>query len=116
MLYKPMALSNSRETQLSYKLTYFPYRSLSAAARRYISHRKSMAFSKQEILEKMDETLSYLLHEGKQYKIGWGFNNIPTKREWDKLADSHEIYIELRICNPTLCGNIAILFLSYTHF
>lgn len=116
MLYKPMALSNSRETQLSYKLTYFPFRSLSTAARRYISHRKSMAFTKQELLGMMDEQLTHMLYEGKQYKIGWGFNNIPTKREWDKLKDTDELYVELRICSPTLCGNVAILFISYTQF
>ncbi len=96
MLFKPMAVPNRTETQLAYKLKYFPSAFLSAAAKRLIYKTEKLSFPKGILAKYLDPVDPYFLASGKDYKIVWAFNNIPTEQEWNKLSEDQDITIELR--------------------
>lgn len=96
MLFKPMAVPNRAETQLAYKLKYFPSVFLSAAAKKLVYSTQSVVMSKAAILYRTDPPHDFIQFDNKAYKIVWAFNNIPTEEEWDKFSDSKGIHIEFR--------------------
>lgn len=96
MLFKPMAVPNRAETQLAYKLKYFPRFQLSAAAQRLIYKDESLCLTRATVLEHLNKELTHLLYCGKEYKIVWAHNNIPTEQEWEKLSPAQYVAVELR--------------------
>ena len=96
MLFKPMAVPNRAETQLAYKLKYFPRFQLSDAAQRLLFRTRIVHLTKALVLEHINRERTHLFFGGKEYKIVWAHNNIPTEQERDKLSDDQNITVELR--------------------
>lgn len=96
MLFKPMAVPNRTETQLAYKLKYFPSAFLSDAAQRLIFRNHIVHLTKALVLEHINRERTHLFFGGKEHKIVWAHNNIPTEQEWEKLSDDQNITVELR--------------------
>lgn len=96
MLFKPMAVPNRAETQLAYKLKYFPSSQLSNAAQRLLFHNHTVPLTKALVIEHINAARTHLFFGGKEYKIVWAHNNIPTEQEWDKLSADQNIMVELR--------------------
>ena len=96
MLFKPMAVPNRAETQLAYKLKYFPLQQLSAAANRLLFNNNIVHLTKGLVLEHINTERTHLFYQGKEYKIVWAHNNIPTEQEWNKLTLEQSITVELR--------------------
>mgnify|MGYP000750750490 CR=1 FL=1 len=96
MLVKPMAVPNRAETQLAYKLKYFPSAFLSAAAQRLLFRNHIVPLTKALVIEHINTARTHLFFGGKEYKIVWAHNNIPTEQEWEKLSADQNIVVELR--------------------
>ena len=96
MLFKPMAVPNRAETQLAYKLKYFPRFYLSVAAQKLIYREQTLHLTKATALEHINRELTHLFYRGIEYKIVWAHNNIPTEQEWEKLSADQNITVELR--------------------
>ena len=96
MLFKPMAVPNRAETQLAYKLKYFPRFHLTVAAQKLIYREQTLHLTKATALEHINRELTHLFYRGIEYKIVWAHNNIPTEQEWEKLSADQSITVELR--------------------
>lgn len=102
-LFNKLAAPDSSQTQLAYKLKYWPLSMLGSKARDCIIPGKhtrphGVAWTKQMILDKIidQEDKRFLLHDGIKYEINWLFNCIPTEEEWDKKSDSYILKVEFR--------------------
>lgn len=100
MLYKKLAKPNASQTQLFYKLQYWPSWLLSVKAKQLCHYRNGIVFPKHTLLACMNEELTHIYMPGfagtRSYKIVWAFNNIPTEQEWDKKSDDYLISVEFR--------------------
>ena len=102
-LFNKLPKPDPTQTQLAYKLRYWPYSMLGQAARKLLVFGRCTStyptvFTKAQILDKIidDADKRFLLHEGVKYEIHWLFNCIPTEEEWNKKSDSYLIRVEFR--------------------
>ena len=105
MLFKEV--HNRQETQLAYKVKFYPYDELSDKAKELIILRKQSYFRKSRILEFIDESLEYFNYRSTDYQIVWQYNNIPTQEEWEKKSDNYLIHVDFRF-SPALAKPVAI--------
>lgn len=96
MLFKSLLKPDRQQTQLAYKVKYFPFAELSPAAKELIVWGKTVYFRKQELEDRLNEAKTLLTYNGKDYVILWAYNNIPTEMEWDGKSESFLIRVELR--------------------
>ncbi len=100
MLFKKLDKPNASQTQLFYKLQYWPSFLLSAKAKQLCHYRNAVVFPKRALLDCMNEELTHIYMPGfagaTSYKIVWAFNNIPTEQEWDKKSDEYLVSVEFR--------------------
>jgi hypothetical protein len=97
MLFKKLLNPDRQQTQLAYRVKYWPYAELSDAARKLISYKRTCVFHRAVIESKCDETMQSLLHGGREWKILWAFNNPPTEKEWKGKTDTFNIRAEFRV-------------------
>lgn len=95
-LYKKLAAPDAAETQLAYKLRYWPGSMLGWKAQKLCSIKPILLRMKHEILEHCNAELTKLFDYGQEWEIVWRFNNIPTEMEWNKLCDEARIFVEFR--------------------
>jgi len=96
MLYHALPSPDRSQTQLAYKLKYYPKISLSPAARKFIWHTIHIVYTKALLLEHVNADRSQLFFRGTYIPIVWEFNNIPTEEEWNKYKDTDYIAVEYR--------------------
>ena len=96
MLFKSLLKPDRQQTQLAYKVKYFPFHELSPAAKELIVWGRTVYFRKQELEDRLNEAKTLLTYNGKDYVILWAYNNIPTEQEWDGKSESFLIRVELR--------------------
>ena len=98
-----------QQTQLAYRIKYWPLAELSAAAIELIRMHKRFSIEKRVIVACCDESKNTLTWRGRIYSIVWAYNNMPTEMEWDKVEESRFITMELRT-SPAIAGYyVAIL-------
>ena len=96
MLFKTLFKPDRQQTQLAYRVKYWPYHELSDAARKLISYKKTCYLSKDMIESNCDEAKTTLFWKERSYKIVWAFNNPPTEQEWRNKTDRFHIRAEFR--------------------
>ena len=96
MLFKKLAKPDRQQTQLAYKVKYFPYNELPQSGKDLVVWKRNIYMRKQELEDRLDETKTLLNYQGKDYVILWAYNNIPTVMEWEGKSESFLIRIELR--------------------
>ena len=105
MLFKEV--HNRQETQLAYKIKFYPWNDLSDKAKELIILRKQSYFRKYDVVNRINETLETFTLRETTYQIVWQYNNIPTQEEWEKKSDSYLIHIDCRF-SPALAKPVAI--------
>ena len=83
-------------TQLAYKVKYFPWRDMPAAAKELISWRRYQVFSKKEITHHLSEDLTKFRYRGREYTIVWEHNNTPSQTEWERKTPQFLISVDIR--------------------
>ena len=96
MLFKKLAKPDRQQTQLAYKVKYFPYNELPQSGKDLVVWKRNIYMRKQELEDRLNETKTLLNYQGKDYVILWAYNNIPTVMEWEGKSESFLIRIELR--------------------
>lgn len=110
-LFKLLSAPDRQQTQLAYRVKYWPYKELSAAARELIAYRKFSVMTKQMILDRCSEDLTDLSYNSRPYKIIWAYNNQPTQKEWEASAATRQVNVELR-CSAAI-DSFAVAILSF---
>lgn len=110
-----MALFNSvndrQQTQLAYRVRYFPFAKLSDVAKELIKWRHHTYIKKSVLLEQCNDTLEIMYYKGRPYKIVWAYGSVPTEKEWNKLSDDFLIKCEFR-ASPAI-KETAVVVLSF---
>ena len=108
MLYKILSCPDRSQTQLAYRVKFWPHKQLSAAAKDLIVWSKNIYIRKSDILSACDETLEHITKFNRQFKIVWAYNNVPTEQEWNGKSDGYPIKAEFRI-SPVVGDPIVVL-------
>lgn len=111
MLFKAMTKPDRQQTQLAYRVKYWPFKELSDAAKQLICFRKSVFFTKNSIETACDEAKITMLYKGREWKIVWAFNNPPTEEEWKRKTDNFNIRAEFR-CSAAI-PEFAVVILNF---
>lgn len=111
MLFKNLLKPDRRQTQLAYRVKYWPYSELSDAARKLIVYKNTCFLHKAMIESACDDTKTSLYWKGKSYQIVWAFNNPPTEQEWKGKSDRFHIKAEFR-CSPAI-DEFAVVILNF---
>jgi hypothetical protein len=98
-----------QQTQLAYRIKYWPLIDLSAAAIYLISMHKRFHIEKRVLLACCNEGKNTLTWRGRVYNVVWAYNNMPTEMEWDKVEESRFITMELRTSSAIAGYSVAIL-------
>lgn len=96
MLYNTLPTPDRSQTQLAYKLKYYPKVSLSPSAKKFIWNTLHVGYTKALLMEHINHDRSKLFFRGQYIPIVWEFNNIPTEEEWNKYKDTDYIAVEYR--------------------
>ena len=105
MLYKE--IHDRQETQLAYKIKFYPWQELSNKAKELIVRTSHEYFHKRDIVAGLDETMETFTLRATTYQIVWQYNNIPTQAEWEKKTDGYIIHVDFRF-SPALPKPVAI--------
>jgi len=105
------------KTQLAYEANYFPFWHMKLAHK--VVHQNIQYLTKEEVLHRCDETLSYMdqlplkrRFTEQPFLIRWAYGNIPTKLEWDRKYSKSIIIVEYRISPLIEAGNGRICLLT----
>lgn len=100
-LFKLLALPDRKQTQLAYRVKFWPLAELNEVAKELICWKKMIYMRKREILAACSPSLETITIKERPYKIVWAYNNIPTEQEWNGKTDEFLIRVELR-CSPAI--------------
>lgn len=100
-LFKLLALPDRKQTQLAYRIKYWPISELNEGTKEFICWRKTVYLRKRQILAACMPDFETLVYKERSYKIVWAYNNIPTEQEWNGKTDEFLIRVELR-CSPAI--------------
>lgn len=96
MLFKKLPRPDRQQTQLAYRVKFFPFHNLTEAAKDLIVWHKNVYLRKHQIDDAMNEDKTKITFKGKEYVILWAYNNIPTQMEWEGKSHSFNIRCEFR--------------------
>lgn len=108
-LFKTMPAPDRHQTQLAYRVHYWPHSELSESAKELIHWRKRIYLTKAQILDSCNADLNILHRSGTDWRICWAYNNMPTQQEWDRCGESRLISVELRVSPAIQERAVAIL-------
>lgn len=108
-LFNKLSRPDRTQTQLAYKVKYWPWRELTSSAHGLIRSNRIVHLRKSQILESLDDIQAGVIYQGCRYVIVWAYNNIPTEEEWNKRSDNSLITCEFRVSPATRCGAVVIL-------
>lgn len=110
-LFRTLPAPDRQQTQLAYKVKYFPQSQLTPGALDLICWKKTTYLPKHAIIAACTDDLNFLTIKGRVYKIVWAYNCIPTEQEWNGKTDKFLIRIELR-CSPAI-AEYAVAILNF---
>jgi hypothetical protein len=90
-----------QRTQLAYKVNYYPWQVLPAAAKELIVWRRGLILTKSMIVAGLSDDLTTFTFKQRPYKVVWAYNNTPTEDEWNKKSDNFHMHVDLR-CSPAI--------------
>lgn len=105
---------NRQETQLAYRIKYWPGKDLSPSALRLIRKTTKEILTKEELLDCMMEVdgKDCLILNDTSYEIVWAFNNMPTRNEFETMIGDRRLMIEYRV-SPVIAGS-AVAIINWT--
>jgi len=110
-LFKFLATPDRQQTQLAYRVKFWPKSELTEGAKQLICWSKTVYLRKRQILAACMPDFETLVYKDRSYKIVWAYNNIPTEQEWDGKTDEFLIRVELR-CSPAI-DDFAVAILNF---
>lgn len=110
-LFKFLSIPDRKQTQLAYRIKYWPRAELSDTAKDLICWHKMVYMRKREIIAACMPGFETLTYKNKDFKIVWAYNNIPTELEWNGKTDEFLIRVELR-CSPAI-DDFAVAVLNF---
>ena len=110
-LFKFLSIPDRKQTQLAYRIKYWPKAELSDNAKELVCWSKTVYMRKRQILAACSCELEMLEYKGRNFKIVWAYNNIPTELEWNGKTDEFLIRVELR-CSPAI-DDFAVAILNF---
>ena len=110
-LFKHLTVPDRQQTQLAYRVKYWPYRALTPAAKELIPYHQFKVMTKRMVLAACSEDLTDLLLHKRVYKIVWAYNNQPTQQEWEESEERRQVNVELR-CSAAI-DSFAVAILSF---
>lgn len=108
-LFNKLSRPDRTQTQLAYKVKYWPWRELTSSAHGLIRNNRIVYLRKSQIVGSLDDSQAGVVYQGCRYVIVWAYNNVPTEEEWNKRADISLITCEFRVSPATGCGPVVIL-------
>jgi len=96
MLFKKLLRPDRQQTQLAYRVKFFPFNTLSESAKDLIVWSKLVYMRKKDIEDSLNEDKTKIIYRSKEYVILWAYNNIPTQKEWEGKSESFNIRCEFR--------------------
>jgi hypothetical protein len=108
-LFKPMLTPDRNQTQLAYRIKFWPKSELSAAAKDLLRYSKKLYMSKCVIEELCSEDKTKLVYNAREWNLVWAYNNMPTEEEWNKVRSGLLLCVELRMSPAIDGGAVAIL-------
>lgn len=96
MLFKKLLRPDRQQTQLAYRVKFFPFNTLSESAKDLIVWSKLVYMRKKDIEDNLNEDKTKIIYRSKEYVILWAYNNIPTQKEWEGKSESFNIRCEFR--------------------
>lgn len=99
------------QTQLAYRVKYWPFHELSSAGRALLLSQRKRYLHKHQITDRTNEDQTILYANDRAYKIVWAYNNVPTEEEWNKRGPESLIACEFR-SSPAI-KEFAVVILSF---
>ena len=85
------------QSQLDYKLTYWPRHMLGSVARSLIFEETGpRVLRKENFLAGCNETMTHFTNLDDEFKIVWLFNNVPSKDEWERKSPTYLLTVSTR--------------------
>lgn len=110
-LFKTLPAPDRQQTQLAYRVHYWPWNELSDTGKDLVTWRKKLYMQKGTLLDQCEEGLTILNSQGRQWHICWAYNNMPTQDEWERNDNKRLISVELR-ASPAI-ADYAVAILSW---
>lgn len=110
-LFKLLSKPDRQQTQLAYMLRYWPYAELPRAGRELLRKQVKRYLHKQTVLAGVSPDGLSLSWHGRDYRIVWAYNNVPTETEWNNRDALSFIACEFRT-SPAIEG-FAVVILSF---
>lgn len=111
MLFKTLSKPDRQQTQLAYRIKYWPYDRLSDAAKELISYKRHIYMRKDDIEHCLTDGMQKMLVNHREYTIVWAYNNIPTEQEWQAKSDGYLVKTEIRF-SPAI-PELAVIILNF---
>ena len=108
-LFRKLITPDRTQTQLAYRIRYWPWHELSHAGRELVVHRVKTYMYAYALVKACNEQKTKMMYKGREYALVWAYNNVPTEQEWEKVEEFTLINIEFR-SSPAIDGySVAIL-------
>ena len=107
MLFKDII--DRKQTQLAYRVKFFPWQVLTEAAKELVTRRAHTYMRKAKFLSNCNEELTTFYYDNIHYTIVWEYNNIPTRAEWERRTDGYLVHLDMRISPAVDCHAVAII-------
>lgn len=108
-LFKQNVTRDVTQTQLAYRVKYWPHNKMSPAAKELVRYNKFIYLKKEQIEQLCNTDKNQLYYNGTWWSIVWVYNNMPTQKEWDSRSPSNLIRVELRKSPAIVEHHIAVL-------
>lgn len=112
MLYKNLLFPDRHQTQLAYRIKFWPWTELSESGRKLVYSNKTQVVNCQWLEDNIsagDWGDSFLLRGTQYYEVVWAFNCVPTKLEWEAAKPDGKITVEYRRSPAIKDKRVAIL-------
>lgn len=111
-LFKLLKAPDRKETQLAYRVKYWPYKELSSAGRALLARQRLVFLSKATIMSRVNADMTKLADaSGNWHDIVWAYNNMPTEAEWNKWHNTSYLACEYR--RSAAIDSYAVAILSF---
>ena len=97
--------------QLSYRVNFWPMGQLGFNAKELILYNRIIYLRKQTIVDNLSEDMNTLWYNNSEHQICWGYNNVPSQKEWEGKSGKYLVRCEFRV-SPVLKKPIVILSFS----
>lgn len=95
-LFRKLPSPDRQQTQLAYRIKYWPWHELAKSARELVNYRQGIYLKVKQLELACNLEMTKLTLSRREWLIVWAYNNIPTEVEWAKQNSERLIRVELR--------------------